>query len=155
MSHSIKDPNQDNNIILLLCVGVVVALALMVGVVNKLYPQEGEYIPLERITPIDKPNILPLECGIERVVPVESFRGSFLPGNGLEVYTYDTDGDGQRDVEIAIPEGDENRYPLFYFFDRKPYDDQPDIGYVDKLRDGTCHGIHVYWTPHFDPKEQA
>lgn len=150
-------PSNDNTLVVL-GFGVAIALALVVGVVNVAWPlEDGEYVPLESIQPVQGPNIKPLECGIERVVPPESFMATYQTENGLEIHLFDTSGDGKRDVEIAIPQGDENRYPLFYAFDRAPFDPKgpPDIIYQDTLRDGTCDGINVYWTPRFDPKQQA
>lgn len=92
------------------------------------------------------PNIKPLECGIERVVPLDSFMRSEFLQNGLEAHLYDTNGDGVFDVQILIPQGDTNRYPVLYMFDRD-YDGDPDIQYVDKNRDGSCEGVEVYWYP--------
>lgn len=88
--------------------------------------------------------IWPLECGIEKEVPVETFMVSEYQENGLEVFWFDTDGNGQRDVAMYIPQGDENRYPLYYAFDRTG-NDKPDIVYGDTHRDGTCDGIGVVW----------
>lgn len=81
--------------------------------------------------------IQPLECGIERVVPSESLVGNYFMENGLEVFIYDTNGDGRFDVQIMLPQGDTNRYPLAYLFDRD-YDGDPDILWKDTKRDGTC-----------------
>jgi hypothetical protein len=102
------------------------------------------------------PNILPLECGIERPTPIEDYLGSKPYGNGLDGHSYDSNGDGNQDVMISIPTNDVNRYPLFYFFDRD-YDGDPDIGYVDTVRDGKCYSgtegnIRVYWTPQIERK---
>ena len=81
--------------------------------------------------------IQPLECGIGRVVPSESLVGNYFMENGLEVFIYDTNGDGRFDVQIMLPQGDTNRYPLAYLFDRD-YDGDPDILWKDTKRDGTC-----------------
>lgn len=81
--------------------------------------------------------IQPLECGIERVVPPETLMGNYFIENGLEAFIYDTNGDGERDVQIMLPQGDINRYPLVYLFDRD-YDGDPDILWNDMKRDGTC-----------------
>ena len=81
--------------------------------------------------------IQPLECGIERVVPSESLVGNYFMENGLEVFIYDTNGDGRSDVQTMLPQGDTNRYPLAYLFDRD-YDGDPDILWKDTKRDGTC-----------------
>ena len=73
--------------------------------------------------------IKPLECGIQRVVPPESFRTSMLTSNGLEYYLYDTNGDSLVDVIMALHPLDENRYPLLYMFDgrdNKTFDGHPD-----------------------------
>lgn len=91
------------------------------------------------------PDILPLECGIERVTPLSDYVGENDNANGLTFYKYDTNHDGKVDVQIATPIGDENRYPLFYSFDRT-YNGDADITYVDQVRDGTCGGVQVYWT---------
>lgn len=114
-----------------------------------------EYIDLNRITKL--PNIKPFECGIERVVPLESFMRSELLQNGLEAHLYDTNRDGVFDVQILIPQGDTNRYPVLYMFDRD-YDGDPDIQYVDKNRDGSCEGVEVYWYSGMDdppPKQKG
>lgn len=108
-------------------------------------PTEGEYIPLEKIAPAGPQSeqeliwgsLTPLECGIERVVPSESLVGNYFMENGLEVFVYDTNGDGQFDVQIGLPQGDTNWYPLVYLFDRD-YDEDPDIKWEDSKRDGTC-----------------
>lgn len=81
--------------------------------------------------------IHPLECGIERVVPPDTLIGNYFMENGLEVFIYDTNGDGKFDVQIVLPQGDINRYPQIYMFDRD-YDGDPDIKWEDNKRDGTC-----------------
>lgn len=108
-------------------------------------------IMLGRSLAQEVPNIKPLECNLQRPTPVDSYMGSYLTENGLEIFKYDTNKDGQRDVEISIPQGDENRYPLFYLFDNN-YDGKPDIQWVDKLRDGTCNDVQVYW---YGKKEES
>lgn len=108
-------------------------------------PIDGEYIPLEKIAPVGPQDekelvwgtIKPLECGIERVVPPETLIGNYFLENGLEVFIYDTNKDGEFDVAILLPQGDSNRYPLTYMFDRD-YDGDPDIKWEDNKRDGTC-----------------
>lgn len=103
------------------------------------------------------PDILPLECGIERVVPPETYMRSEFLQNGLIAHLYDTNRDGVFDVQILIPQGDLNRYPVLYMFDRD-YDGDPDIEYVDKNRDGTCDRIEPYWYPGMDdqpPKQKG
>lgn len=101
--------------------------------------------------------IRPLECGIERPTPNEAFMGGRLMANGLEAYMFDTNRDGQFDVQIMIPQDDQNRYPTIYMFDRPPYDGQPNITYGDTLRDGTCNGIEVIdvQSDVFDPKKES
>lgn len=103
--------------------------------------------------------IRPLECGIERPTPNETFIGGQLLGNGLEAYLFDTikRGNGQFDAQIMIPQGDQNRYPTIYMFDRPPYDGEPNITYEDTLRDGTCNGIEVIDVQPdiFDPKKES
>lgn len=113
-------------------------------------PTEGEYIPLEKIVPVPKANITPLECGIERVVPLETMIANLNLGNGLESFLFSTVGGKKPDFEMLIPEGDENRYPLFYRVDRD-FDGFIDIVYVDDKRDGTCKGVRVYWLPKEQP----
>ncbi len=123
------------------------------------YQEANEGLHPEYLAKPTLPNIKPLECGIERETPESTFMQTFHQQNGLAVHAYDLNGDGKRDAEISIPIGDENPYPLFYFFDRD-YDGQPDIGYRDSLRDGSCRGIVVHWVPSmedlasepFDPK---
>ena len=101
--------------------------------------------------------IRPLECGIERPTPNETFMGGQLLANGLEAYMFDTNKDDQFDVQIMIPQHDENRYPSIYMFDRTPYDGEPNITYQDTLRDGTCNGIEVIDVQPdvVDPKKEA
>lgn len=101
--------------------------------------------------------IRPLECGIERPTPNDTFIGGQLLANGMEAYMFDTNKDGQFDVQIMIPQDDQNRYPLTYMFDRPPYDGQPNITYQDTLRDGSCHGIEVIdvHSDLVDPKKEA
>jgi len=84
----------------------------------------------------------PLECGIERETPADTMVGNYFLENGLEVFTYDTNGDGEFDVAIMLPQGDINRYPQIYMFDRD-YDGDPDMKYEDTKRDGTCSGIRA------------
>lgn len=103
-----------------------------------------EYLPLDSISPVIKPDIKPLECNLQRETPDSAYMGSSLAQNGLEYHYYDTNGDGVRDVVIAIPQGDENRYPLMYSFDNT-YNGEPDITWIDRLRDGTCGDVDVYW----------
>ena len=104
-----------------------------------------EYIDLDKIQASNELDIFPLECSIERETPPESFMGQHNSQNGLTIYRFDTNKDGVGDVQIAIPQGDPNRYPLLYSFDRT-YNNAADITYVDQVRDGTCSGIQVYWT---------
>ena len=104
-----------------------------------------EYIDLDQIQASQELDILPLECGIERETPSTTFMRQSNQANGLTIYAFDTNKDGINDVQIAIPTGDHNRFPLFYTFDRD-YDNTPELTYVDKMRDGTCKMIEVYWT---------
>ena len=120
------------------------ALAFAVGVFWVQVTQGDEYLPLDSISRVPKPTIKPLECGLQRETPESAYLGSKFAPNGLEYHYYDTNGDGVRDVVIAIPQGDENRYPLLYSFDNT-YDGQPDITWIDRLRDGTCGNVGVYW----------
>jgi len=62
-------------------------------------------------------------------------------------------------VQIRLHSEDRNRYPEHYGFDRDyaiHTDDQgneyttPEIIYVDTLRDGTCRGIQIFWTPQIE-----
>ena len=89
-------------------------------------------------------SLTPLECGIERETPADTMVGNYFLENGLEVFTYDTNGDGEFDVQIMLPQGDINRYPQIYMFDRD-YDGDPDIIYNDQKRDGTCNNIVPTW----------
>lgn len=117
----------------------------------------GEYIPLDQVSKIPTPNLTPLECGIERVVDPSTYIGAHNLSNGLEAHTYDTSGDGVMDVQIMLPQGDENRHPLFYMFDRPPYDGEPNVVYKDTLRDGSCKGIEVVYSKGdtFEPRKEA
>jgi len=109
---------------------------------------------------LPRPNILPLECGIERETPDSSYMYEHEAPNGLTYYYYDTNGDTHADVQISIATDDENRYPFLYFFDRDYVINEtepktaPEIGYVDNKRDGSCSGITVYWTPQIE-RERA
>ena len=114
---------------------------------------------------LPRPNILPLECGIERETPLSAYMqqrlymGDENHPNGLDLYFYDTNEDGRADVQISIPYKDENRYPLYYYFDRDYVVDEygvtgPEIGWIDEVRDGTCKGIRPYWTPQIE-RERA
>jgi hypothetical protein len=112
-------------------------------------------------TPV--PDMTPLECGIQRPTPWSDYIGEKNSESGLTIYRFDSNHDGRVDVQIATPTGDENRYPLFYSFDRD-YDGDPDITYIDRFRNGDCvvkdeegnvlydekgqisHTIGVYWT---------
>ena len=85
-----------------------------------------------------------MECGIQRPTPIEDLTENYYLENGLETFLYDTNHDGVFDVEIMIPQGDINRYPSIYMFDRD-YDGDPDVQYTDELRDGSCKQI----VPHF------
>ena len=105
----------------------------------------GDYYTLDQLTPQKEVlDILALECQLQRPTPPETFMGSDTLANGLAGYKFDTNKDGKADVQIFIPQGDENRYPLFYMFDND-YDTEPDIQWVDQKRDGTCAGVEVYW----------
>ena len=86
--------------------------------------------------------IKPLECGIERETPADTMVGNYFLENGLEAFHYDTNRDGVFDVQILIPQGDINRYPHIYMFDRD-HDGDPDMLYEDTKRDGTCSGIRA------------
>ena len=86
-----------------------------------------------------------LECGIERIVTAKSAKMYELEPNGLETIHFDTDFNNIMDSVVKIPQGDPNRYPLFYFFSRKHPEHKPDIVYRDTKRDGTCDGIEVHW----------
>ena len=92
-----------------------------------------------------------LECGIERIVPVNSAKMYELEPNGLETIHFDTDFNNIMDAVMKIPQGDPNRYPLFYFFSRTHPEHKPDIVYRDTKRDGTCDGIEVHWTSQNQP----
>lgn len=94
-----------------------------------------------------------LECGLERVVPPETLIGNYFMENGLEIFVYDTNGDGEFDVVLTLPQGDINRYPLFHTFDRD-YDGQPDVQWEDTKRDGTC-GPHLIPTIIKPPSKEA
>jgi len=122
---------------------IVFCVACVLVLVN--ITKADEYIDLDRIQSNNGLDIIPLECGIERETPADQFVGQMNSENGLTIYKYDTNGDKIPDVQIAIPTGDPNRYPLFYSIDRT-YNNEPDITYIDQLRDGTCGGIQVYWT---------
>lgn len=88
--------------------------------------------------------INPLECGIERETPLDTLLHNYFLPNGLEVFEFDTNQDGEMDAAITLPQGDQNRYPAKYYFDRD-YDGDPDIIYHDTKRDGTCGGIEPEW----------
>ena len=89
--------------------------------------------------------LTPLECGIEREVPMSTLKFNFYLPNGIEVFAFDTNGDGQVDAELGLPQGDLNRYPMAYFFDRD-YDGDMDIKWDDAKRDGTCgENITATW----------
>ena len=128
-------------------------LSTLVLVSTLVLPTDGEYIPLEQTASAGPQSgdelvwgtITPLECRIERIVPPETLVGNYFMENGLEVFIYDTNGDGKFDVQIALPQGDINRYPLSYMFDRD-YDGDPDIKWTDDLRDGTCgNNLKAEW----------
>lgn len=89
--------------------------------------------------------LTPLECGIEREVPMSTLKHNFYLPNGIEVFAFDTNGDGMIDVEVGLPQNDLNRYPLAYFFDRD-HDGDMDIKWDDSKRDGTCgENITATW----------
>ena len=89
--------------------------------------------------------LTPLECGIEREVPMDTLVGNYFMGNGLEVFLFDTNHDGVFDAQLMLPQGDINRYPAIYMFDRD-YDGDPDIKWDDAKRDGTCgENITATW----------
>lgn len=120
------------------------------------YVEKNEGLQPPYIQVPDPPNIKPLECGIERETPIESYMGVYNSQDGVEVFKYDTNKDGWADVQIRLHGEDMNRYPQHYGFDRdhvihkdeagNPYT-TPEIIYEDTLRDGTCKGIKVFWTP--------
>jgi hypothetical protein len=86
-----------------------------------------------------------LGCGIERIIPINSAKMYELEPNGLETIHFDTDFNNIMDAVVKLPQGDPNRYPLFYYFSRKQPEHRPDIIYRDTKRDGTCAGIKVHW----------
>lgn len=93
------------------------------------------------------PDVWPLECGIERATPPDSFQKELESPNNLTIYFYDTNHDGKADVQMYVPLDDLiNRYPLFYSIDRDYNGADAEITYIDTKRDGTCEGIQVYWT---------
>ena len=97
------------------------------------------------------PNLTPLECGMERPTPPEDYLESYYLENGLEVFMYDSNHDGKFDAQLSLPQGDQNRYPLFYMFDRT-YNGEPDILYQDHLRDGSCENIEWKYLGEPDPQ---
>ena len=106
----------------------------------------AQYVPLDAISLVEPIDVTPLEWGIERPTPPEDFLTVMNLENGLEVFLYDGNHDKRPDMELLVPQGDINRYPLFYRIDRD-YDGYIDIAYVDDRRDGSCQGVRVYWVP--------
>lgn len=106
--------------------------------------EHGPTVQEETVYPMSPSGIVltitPLECGIERPTPVEDLVANYYMANGLEAFMYDTNHDGDFDAQIMIPQGDINRYPVIYMFDRD-YDGDPDIKYTDQMRDGSCGKI--------------
>lgn len=118
------------------------------------YENEGLHPPY--LQGKELPDILPLECGIERVVPLNTYLGSKEKANGTTWYYFDTNLDGIFDVTMSLATGDENRHPVLYYFDRDYVQGEngpsPEIGYVDVLRTGECKlgadgNIRIYWVP--------
>jgi len=126
-------------------------------------PRQMEYLNLDELTTdpyVEKneglqpeydqnkaiPNVWPLECGIERETPISTYMSQEEKSNGLTIYFYDTNSDGKADVQIYVPIGDANRYPLFYSIDRDFDGETAEITYIDEAQDGTCSSISVYWT---------
>ena len=179
------EPDKDYSLTVLVCtIAFVIAMATLVALVDVAF---GQYYNLDDITkdpyqqqnealhvPYDTapltvvPNILPLECDIERPTPMDTYLGSMNGFDGMEIFMFDTNGDGESDAQLRLHPDDPNRYPNHYAFDRdyKIYDGSvheppvenyttPEIIYEDTLRDGTCKGIEVRWTPQIEAERQA
>jgi len=159
------DPRFENlGVFILLTLGIVALLMLVFemaygneyynldDLTTDQYVEKNEGLQPDYDQTIAGPNISPLECSIERVVPLSTFLREQLRSDGTTWYYFDTNGDGIFDVTMTRP-ADDNKYPSLYFFDRDYIQGdngpKPEIGYNDVLRDGTCGDIRVYWLPSF------
>ena len=68
-----------------------------------------EYLPLDSISPVIKPDLKPLECGLQRETPESAYMGMRLASNGMEFHFYDTNGDGIRIVDCVINDCDKRK----------------------------------------------
>lgn len=70
--------------------------------------------------------------------------------NGLDDYMMDLNGDGLADIEFLVPQGSENRIPLFYWVNAE--NGEPLYTLKDGARDGSCTKMTVVWDK-FMPKK--
>ena len=156
MKHDPRIENMGVMILIALGISALIMLAVEIASGEPVIPRQMEYYDQyieenEGLQPeYDQnkaiPSLLPLECGIERETPISTYIGEKDMPNGLTLYLYDTNSDGKADVQIHVPTGDDNRYPLFYSIDRDFDGETAEITYVDEARDGSCRKISVYWT---------
>ena len=97
----------------------------------------------------------PLECSVERPTPADTLVDTYFGRAGMdywEVSTYDTTKDGVPDAVTWTYPG--ARFPEYYFFDRGTGKELYIIIYKDRLMNGSCRGIEVYYTPAFGEWEE-
>ena len=63
--------------------------------------------------------------------------------NGLVDYMFDLNNDGKADIEFLVPDGDQNRIPLFIWMNNAEGNTRYTL--KDQLRDGTCTGMSIVW----------
>ena len=63
--------------------------------------------------------------------------------NGLVDYMFDVNNDGKADIEFLVPDGDQNRIPLFIWMNNG--EGQTRYTIKDARRDGTCTGMSIVW----------
>jgi hypothetical protein len=128
-------------IVFVLMMLLFLGVGYSIGYPSVLGPKDEYAFPPQTFPTQESSYPKPLECGIQRETPFDTYMGSKL-GRTMEMHEYDTNHDGQKDVVMNIPLGDLNRHPQFYLFDNN-YDNLPDINWQDTLRDGSCSGMIV------------
>lgn len=88
-------------------------------------------------------NVLPAKCALQGIELIGAQWRMGVLSNGLEDYMFDLDGDFKADIELLVPQGDENRIPQFYWMN----DNEGKVRYTlsDTKRDGACGGMKIVW----------
>lgn len=89
-------------------------------------------------------DVTPCECAMQGMEFAGANWRVVSLSNGLDNYMVDLQpADGLADIEFLVPQGDENRIPLFYWVNAP--DGEPLYTLEDPLRDGSCTKMRVVW----------